>query len=242
MAEPNYKVSAITCSYVPETHFQFSKLNDKVCQVLEKALQSGELALSEKLTKKKTQLSLLLPDFTLDSKQVYFRVRHQAFSRGGRTFSNFQNQLCFYYKTCDDKTKCFKVFSNGNVHVTGYADEQHMDTSVIGFLSTIVRWTEHPQPIQYTLDNVKKTVHMMNACFKLGRELSLVTLLNFLRRSMRNWDSMYEPELYSGLMLRADNFKANIFKSGSIIITGTRSLQGIQVAHSALLSFFETFV
>lgn len=231
------KVSAITCYYTPNESFPYNDLDTLVGNYLEEALSSGSIVPRDKLTKKHTQLKLPLPvNIDVDSKSyhVVFRVRYQTYIKNSIKHSNFSNQMCFFFLTDDGKSKCFKIFRNGVVHVTGFTNIDEMDFATGEVINKMATFAKEGGNYKFTWKSVN--ICMMNVSFKLNRELSLVKLWSTIE-TQTEWFAMYEPEIYCGLMIDAGTFKACVFRTGSVILTAVKSMQEITIAFDKLIRF-----
>lgn len=230
-------ISAITCYYTPNEPFPYAALDAVVGDILYHALENGLVEPDRKLTKKGTQALLPLPIAVQMNGQTYqltFRVRHQSFTKNSRTHGNFMNQMCFFFLTPDGKSKCFKVFRNGVVHVTGFNVVEEMHAATLSIIHAMAAAAEPSQTHTFTWKNV--SICMMNLSFKLCKSLALIPLCSQIK-SQTDWFAVYEPELYCGLMLDAGTFKACLFQSGSIILTAVKSKAELAAAFQSLMGF-----
>jgi TATA-box binding protein (TBP) (component of TFIID and TFIIIB) len=81
---------------------------------------------------------------------------------------------------------------------------------------------------------VEKNIHMINLSFKISKLLNLTDIETKLPHS---WSSVYEPDIYCALILHTALFKAILFKTGSVILTGCKSMDQLQEAFSVLSKF-----
>jgi TATA-box binding protein (TBP) (component of TFIID and TFIIIB) len=224
--------------------FDFNLLDKVVASLMKQEVENGQVEVSQKLTKSKTQINLPIPMDKVNGHQIFFRVRHQVYTKNYKKRSNFLNQICFYYRCADGKSKCFKVFKNGVVHVTGFADFSEMDAATATFVHNLALWIGATQS-NFTWKTVD--VFMVNASFKLSNCLDLVDF-HYTVLQTTDWLSMYEPEMYCGLMLdttsshNSPHFKANVFRTGSVILTGVKSYSQIVFAFSCIMGFFQKYL
>jgi TATA-box binding protein (TBP) (component of TFIID and TFIIIB) len=229
-------ISAITASYIFDTDISMSKLLEYTWKKIDDEMESNTLVLSEKNTKKKTQLHIQLHEITINGHVVIMRNRYRNYTKNGRVRSNFRNQLCVYYIDLDKKKKCHKLFYNGNIHVTGYSQIEKMTEETTELLQNI--FTVIGQ--EWNSNKVSTmTIHMMNMVFKISKTISL-RKLNLEPPS--EWNVIYNPEIYCGCMVRANTFKANIFSSGSVIVTACKSEKELNDACCIILEFFDTWL
>ena len=224
-------ICAITSTFKINDEINFTNFSNTIADILDNVLESGDYKLDTKITKEKTQLHIPI-GIKLNGHEILYRTRHVNYTQNGRLRSNFRNQICLYYTNEKKKKRCFKFFCNGNIHITGYNDISCMDSDVVLLyekLHFLIDSTQLPLSI------IEKKIHMINLSFKISININL----NILETNIRNkqWTPVYEPEIYCALVLHTDFFKAIIFKTGSIIITGCKSMEQLQRGFSVLLEF-----
>jgi TATA-box binding protein (TBP) (component of TFIID and TFIIIB) len=229
-------ITAITASYTFDIDVCMSQLLEYTFTKVDEAMESNSLLLSEKNTKEKTQLHVPLPEITVNGNIVMMRTRYRNYTKNGRYRSNFRNSLCVYYIDSDKKKKCHKLFYNGNVHVTGYSQESRMTNETIELLKnafSVIGQDWNDNKIK------KSTIHMMNCVFKISERISLRKLY---AEAPSEWDVIYNHEIYCGCMVRTSAWKANIFSTGSVIITACKSQEQLNTAYSNVLRFLDAWV
>lgn len=236
-------ISTITAAYTvhESKRVEYSALQDFVTDATSEFYRTFTATTKNVLTKVKSQLHIPLPAKVQDC-PLCFRVRYIVYTKKGTKRSNFLNQLCFYYTLPSGKRRCFKVFCNGVVHVTGYNDLDEMDACVSEFYETLhhlVSGTRRDyqgisRHVEITNADSHRVLHMMNMATKLRCQFYLsVASLHLSKHTP--WTISYEPELYSAMMVNSGHFKANIFSTGSIIITGVKSAPELCVAYREIL-------
>lgn len=228
------RVTAITCYYTIQDRISYTKLDRCIADLVESTVDIDTL--SSKCTKTKSQLTVPL-GYTLDDCTVYMRMRFNEYIKNDRKRGNFQNQICFYYKDKCNKSKCFKVFRNGVIHVTGFTNEVHMDECVKQFvekLAMVILGYE-----EYEVVFVERKVCLVNVSFRLKCGLSLAMVYQMLQQHAK---VIYDPEIYCGLMVHTMGFKASIFRSGAIIITGAKSVEDAKCAFDKCLQVVQEHI
>lgn len=224
------RICAITCCYKFDTALDYIKLDLSTCDVLQDYIKTGEFVCPTKLTKKKSQVHVPMP-FKLHNTTVFYRCRYTSYSRkNGETRSNFLNQICFYFVTLQNKKRCFKVFRNSLIHVTGFNNENDMDATTKEFYTLLSRFVGGD--ILPTVISSRK-INMFNMVFKFSHKLRL-EVINSYFNTIKDFKVIFEPELYVGLMLTGPLFKLILFRSGSVLITGTKSQETAMSAFSTL--------
>lgn len=234
-------VSTITAAYRPnETKLiDYTRLGDWVADRLAEhtTILGTDPPRGTPFTKNKTQLHVPLP-FVVEGEQLFFRIRYVSYVKRGTKRGNFMNQLCFYYRTPDtNKKRCFKVFCNGLVHVTGYNSLDVMDTRFTEFYNALFL-VVHAHNLHLRVHDAVRSIYVINMTIKMAHTLYLPSASVFLATHINQWSISYEPELYCAMSIDAGHFKANVFGSGSIIVTGVKSMLALETARSQLLAVF----
>ena len=228
----NPVICAITCTFKVENQITYDDISNLICKALNNSLEDKNYVLHTKITKEKTQLHIPI-GIQLNGHEVLFRCRYINYTQNGRLRSNFRNQICLYYINDSKKKRCYKFFCNGNIHVTGYNDMVSMDTE-LKILYEGLHILVGSKESSFTI--FEKHIHMINLSFKLSTTINLIHVQNKIYT--KQWMPVYEPEIYCALVLHAESFKAIIFKSGSIILTGCKSIESLHAGFVQLLDFF----
>lgn len=214
-------ICAITCCYKFEILLDYTQLDTCMSEVFKDFHENGDFVYPKHLTKIKSQVHVPMP-FKLQNTTLFYRCRYEVYnSKSGAKRSNFLNQICFYYVTPEKKKRCFKVFRNGIIHVTGFNDIDDMDHTTTSFYTLLLQFikTNVTEPCKYT----SKTINMLNMVFKLKNKLKLEFINLYFQTTHKEFSVFYEPELWVGLMLTGPLYKLMLFRSGSVVITGTKS-------------------
>lgn len=225
------RICAITCCYKFDAVLDYRQLDTSVCDVFKDFTETGEFVYPRVMTKKKSQVHVPMP-FKLKNTIVFYRCRYEVYnSRNGDTRSNFLNQTCFYYVTPQKKKRCFKVFRNSLIHVTGFNDVDDMDTTTADFYKLLLQFIN----TNSSCVCISKQINMLNMVFKLGNKLILERINLYFQVTNKIFEVSFEPELYSGLILTGPVFKLILFRSGAVLITGTKSTETAMFAFNRLI-------
>jgi TATA-box binding protein (TBP) (component of TFIID and TFIIIB) len=229
-------VSAITCAFTANEEIDYGAIDKRMADLLLSSVESEGVVLNTALTKKKSQVCVPLPVY-VGEHVVFYRVRWQEYVRNQRTRANFMNQCCFFFHTHDGRSKCFKVFRNGVVHVTGFTDVNAMTACTTEFVNKLVVWAGAGGG---AVSWKERNIYLMNASFRMHCAL---TLQHFHRRVLQsgNWDSVYEPEMYCGVMIDAGRWKANVFRTGSVIITGVKCMEDLIEGTRSMIKYIHDY-
>ena len=230
------KVCAITASFTFIECINYADLEAKVCEAFDAYDESGVFVYPKILTKIKSQLHIPLP-FEVDTRQVFYRCRYENYqSRNGELRANFLNQTCFYYTTNTNKKRCFKFFRNGKLHVTGFNDIEDMDTKVLEFNTKLAEYIGKPLVSAVAT----RTIHMLNMTLKVKKTFKLEVLCMYFQKPKFNLHVYLSLENYCGLMLNTEEYKLILFRSGSVIITGTKSVEKAMEGYARLMQLLES--
>lgn len=231
------KICAITCSFTFNEKLDYNTLEAKVCEAFDAYDESGVFVYPKKKTKVKSQLHIPL-ELEVAGRKVFYRCRYERYvSRNGELRSNFLNQTCFYYKTEANKNRCFKFFRNGKVHVTGFNDLDDMDNTVKEFYGKLTELVTDKVVVP-TVE--MRTLHMVNMTMKFKANFRMEVLSMHFQKPEFGLHVHFEAELYVGMILTAPDFKFLVFRSGSVIITGTKSVEKAMEGYSRLLQLLES--
>lgn len=231
----NPVICAITSTCKINNEIDFANLTNSIANVLNDISEAGQYAkFIHKLTKEKTQLHIPI-GMKLNGHDVLYRTRYVNYIQNGRLRSNFRNQVCLYYMNEFKKKRCFKIFCNGNIHITGYNDMSSMDSELLLLYTFLHTFTGRCSPANLSI--VDQTVHMINLSFKISKSLNLTDLEKAIKIFSHGWSSVYEPDIYCALILHTALFKAIVFKTGSVILTGCKSMFQLQNAFNMFMSF-----
>lgn len=237
LVEKEPKICAITCSFTFGTKLDYASLEEKVADAFDIYDASDVFQYPKKQTKTKSQLHVPMP-FEVAGRRIFYRCRYQSYeSRNQSWRSNFLNQTCFYYTTEQNKKRCFKFFRNNNIHVTGFNDIEDMDNKVMEFYGKLAELITGDIIVPVVAN---KTLHMVNMTTKFKARFRLEVLSMYFTKPEFKLQVLFEPELYIGMMLTAEDFKLILFRSGSVIITGTKTVEKAMEGYSKLLELLES--
>lgn len=231
------RICAITCSFTFVEKLDYAALEAKVCEAFDAYDESDVFEYPKKLTKVKSQLHIPL-ELEVARRRVFYRCRYERYqSRNGELRSNFLNQTCFYYTTESNKKRCFKFFRNGKIHVTGFNDLEDMDYTVKEFYGKL---TELITDKVFVPTVATRTLHMVNMTIKFKAYFRMEVLSMHFQKPEFGLHVHFEAELYVGMILTAPDFKFLVFRSGSVIITGTKSVEKAMEGCSRLVQLLES--
>lgn len=147
-------------------------------------------------------------------------------TKRGKVKKNFFNQATITYK--DNTTKSIKVFTNGKLQMTGI-------TSLIEGLRVAHKVFNIVS--ECTDTNIKVTdvrVAMINSDFCVRKYVNLTKLQNDIIN--RDVCCGYDPDTYPGLKVKYNGVSVFVFSTGSVVITGSKSLVELRDAFSFISS------
>lgn len=185
-----------------------------------------------KTTKKSTMISAELP-FTMCDHKIYVRERFQEYQKkNGKWRKNFSNCRVFVVDVGGGKTRAIKYFKNGTMHVTGCKSEEEIREMCNEFLAkfaALVGMADKPN-----VTSVSMT--MVNATCKYPitePELDLYSLTKKLVDAGAFDTVTYDADRYFGIKTTCTvpQYKCNIFRTGTITLTGMTSPSQIKPAY-----------
>lgn len=141
-------------------------------------------------------------------------------TKRGKVKKNFFNQATITYR--DNTTKSIKVFTNGKLQMTGI-------TSLIEGLRVAHKICDIVSECTNTkiiVTNVR--IAMINSDFCIRKNVNLHRFQCDIED--RNIDCGYDPDTYPGLKVKYKGVSIFIFSTGSVVITGSKSLKELQDA------------
>lgn len=143
-------------------------------------------------------------------------------TKRGKVKKNFFNQATITYR--DNTTKSIKVFTNGKLQMTGI-------TSLIEGLRVARKVFEIVSECTGTNINVTDVrVAMINSDFCIRKNVNLPRLQNDIIN--RDVACGYDPDTYPGLKVKYNGVSIFIFSTGSVVVTGSKSLKELRDAFS----------
>ena len=141
----------------------------------------------------------------------------------------FYNQISFIFT--DYSKKSIKVFSNGNVQITGLASPHDFETTkalLLGWLNKYAGTTEYG-----VLPDSEKTV-MMNAHFRVANHIRLKACMDRLLTHPEILRIRYKPERYPAVNIKMrNNVSVFVFRTGNIIMSAN-SIETMMEAYQHL--------
>lgn len=136
-----------------------------------------------------------------------------------------------------------KIFQNGVFHLTGILDERY-DRDTMKILLDILK--THYVHTNDELNILERNVALMNYTTKLSSDSTIPreALHNSIRNLKNsNVTSYYDPDVYPAVKIFIENdnnvWKANVFRTGRIILTGIKSHEQCVQLTAQLLALFE---
>lgn len=184
----------------------------------------------EKLTRNFTS-----PSFPLCSIKKAKSNKECTYTKRGKVKKSFYNQTTITYKTFT--TKSVKVFSNGKLQITGVTSLNET-LKTIDIISYILKNSEkaviNGDPSSEMLRNL--SIEMINSNFNYAKEIDLKALRNIMKKS--GHDVTYDPDTYPGINAKIDGISVFIFGTGNVVITGAKSISGVQKTFELVTSIF----
>jgi transcription initiation factor TFIID TATA-box-binding protein len=120
-----------------------------------------------------------------------------------------------------------KIFSNGNIGITGCRSIEQCDIAIRKIARMI-------QKLGYEVKITNKEVTNMVGSFNFGSTIDLEVLTTSIGQN-----AIFEPELFPGLIYKADTCSILVFRSGKIIITGFKCKKQLNDAFEIIfIKFF----
>jgi TATA-box binding protein (TBP) (component of TFIID and TFIIIB) len=157
-------------------------------------------------------------DASLKKKQ---RTDDPIITKRGKIKKNFFNQATLTFK--DTTTKSIKIFTNGKLQMTGITsmiEGIKVASKVCALISKCVSADVKASTVD---------IAMINSDFCIRRNVNLYSMLNI----MSNDDTIscaYDPDTYPGLKIKYNKVSIFVFGTGSVVITGSNSLQRLKEA------------
>ena len=226
-------ICTLTACYKFDLSLDYNAMENMLVSVFQTFDETNTFVYPKKMTKTKSQVHVPMP-FKVQDTTLFYRCRYESYcTKSGAKRGNFLNQTCFYYITSQNKKRCFKFFRNGLVHVTGFNDITIMDTATLQFFQSLMEFVGDNAT---QLRIVSRTINLLNMNLKLSHRARLEIMALYFQRPNSPYHVFFEPEIYVGLMLSCREFKIIIFRSGSVIITGTKSVESAMAAYERLVS------
>lgn len=159
-----------------------------------------------------------------------------------KTSKNFSNSVVV--KIPDKKkkglSKAIKVFCNGSLHITGYNNiEEVLEMGEV--MGTMFELIDGGNGLDEVYKVIGFDVQLINACYRVdipnGKVIALERLSKRLQEETQ-WKCSYNNDQYSGVILRAVDFKLLLFDSGNIIVTSVVTGTGVEAACTFVRGFF----
>ena len=141
-------------------------------------------------------------------------------TKRGKIKKNFFNQATITYK--DNTTKSIKVFTNGKLQMTGITsllEGIRVAHKVCFLVSRCTATDVRPTNIRIAL---------INSDFCVRKNVRLQRLQETIRR--RGVECGYDPDTYPGLKVKYNGVSIFIFSTGSVVITGSKTLRELHKA------------
>ena len=108
------------------------------------------------------------------------------------------------------RVKCL-LFKNGKIIVMGCVSFQHARKAIRQYGRLLCK-------AGYNVKLHKSRILTMSACAKLGTSIDL-------NKAACYFKACYEPELFSGLLLKKTSLNFTVYSTGVVIITGLKSIK-----------------
>ena len=152
----------------------------------------------------------------------YYKTKRQKITKV------FFNQVSFIFT--DYSKKSIKLFSNGNIQITGLAS--HYDFQCTKEL--ILEWMHKYTDIEYkVISDTEKTV-MINAHFTVSNYIKLHQCIAKLKANDHVLRVRYKPESYPAINVKMhNNTSVFVFRTGNVLMSSS-SIQNIQATYTQL--------
>lgn len=163
---------------------------------------------------------------------------------------NFYNQLTMEISIPNRKVNV-KIFKNGTLQITGsksLIDCEIALNKLMNELKVIKAKIKYGRFVDIKfVDDINKMkikdfkIHMINSGFKLNYEINREVLYKLL--TSKNITCKYDPDIHAGVNIKyrhkpedEKEVSVFVFRSGSIIITGARNIDGITNAYNFIMN------
>tara|TARA_Y100000389_G_C17469730_1_gene529215 strand:- start:7360 stop:8169 length:810 start_codon:yes stop_codon:yes gene_type:complete len=157
-------------------------------------------------------------DFDAELKKKH-RYDTPVVTKRGKVKKNFFNQGTLTFR--DITTKSIKIFTNGKLQMTGITSLLEGQRVAHKVCDLISRCTE-TNVIPVSVD-----IAMINSDFCIRKSVNILRLMTKITGDVI---FSYDPDTYPGLKMKYNNVSIFVFSTGSVVITGSKSLQDL---HSA---------
>lgn len=147
------------------------------------------------------------------------------------TEKSFNNCITIYKVIQENKRRSVKLFPNGIIHITGCSNPKEVNkilNEVQGILDEIF-------PDNLTTPMIEVEIQLINATFKVPHhvdQLSLVEKYKMSRKYVTNIS--FNPETYSAVKANMFGLSASVFKTGSVVLSGAKTLESLICAYDFL--------
>lgn len=176
----------------------------------------------------------------LDVKETPSRTAHEVSLKIAKTPGNtFRKQATFTY-TCPGEApgvslrRSVMLFAKGTIHVAGargIMDAAHAAQAVIDTIDEMLRGTglmRRPETVAAV------RIALLNTDFRLGAQLGLQPLLR-LSASKYGIGGAYNTDVHPAAKMRFRGVTIMVFSTGSVIITGSKTMLAVSEAYAFLL-------
>lgn len=161
-------------------------------------------------------------------------VEFMGSKKGGRR--SFGNQISLSYKEGGARgfKRNAKFFENGKIQVTGGRSPKDVVATVDLMLECLAGAGGKPYivPQAPTLKSVQ--VQLINSDFRLNKAMDLDALKRVCT-TVYGVHSRYDPDTHPAVIIKARGASIIVFKTGAVIITGGKSLQGVCEAYAFIV-------
>lgn len=128
----------------------------------------------------------------------------------------FYNQLSFIFN--DYSKKAVKLFSNGNIQMTGLASLYDFESTK----ETLMNWLHKYTKVIYTIVPESEKIPMVNAHFRIANHIKLLSYISCMKQKDNSGilKIKYKPERYPAINVKMKNKTSIfIFRTGNIIMS-----------------------
>lgn len=175
-------------------------------------------------------------------REVFGRVEHLSFQRGGAVGSDFQwsiknttfyNQITLVYKD-PYSTKSVKIFPNGSIQVAGCCDLFDCQRVIAQLKQLFKTYLDMESMIK---DDDFRVV-MINSNYSLNYHVNLMLVSRHFQNHGNTFSVSFQPDKYSAVKIKFKPFEeakeitTSIFSTGKIIITGAETLKEVAYGYN----------
>jgi TATA-box binding protein (TBP) (component of TFIID and TFIIIB) len=151
--------------------------------------------------------------------------------------NGFRNAVTLSKVTQEGNNRSLKVFVNGKLHLTGTSTPMEGER----LMKEVVELVDHVFPEHATLPLIPTEIQLINASFYVPHGIYNPDLRTLFKEHYSGSISVVpQRKKYSGLLCYMFNTTVSIFKTGSVVIKGAKSMRDIVKTYNLLCKVLYT--